>query len=600
MKKLIKFLLKAFFTLSFALVTSLILLFAIIAIIFSAFTPKPAPLKQPSILVFDLNTNIVDGAPASTPTLVVEELLGRSIQTLPLWPVIESIEAAAEDPNINALYLHGSLNPRYFGSGFGALREVRNAIHKFKSSGKPVYAYTTFPTLRDYYLLSTADTLYFNPYGMLFVPALAFETTYYGDALKRYGIGVQAVRSGDFKSATEPFTENSMSADSRKQLTSLMESLYDTLLNDISKEDLLSPQTIRKLSEEYAFLDGNEIIKHGFGDAAAPFDTLLDELESRVGRNESIGAFYQINLREYIYKRYYEETVSRTAEEIAIVYAEGPIVMGKGEYHEVSGERLARTLRDIRQDDTIKAVVLRINSPGGSATAAEMIAREVQLVQKDKPVVASFGSVAASGGYWIAALADAIFADPNSITGSIGSFGMAFNLQKIANDHGIHWDGTQTSPLANPFSGTKPLNAKELAQFKAANDFVDKKFIEKVAQGRGLEIDFVNNIAEGRAWSGKQAQALGLVDTLGGLKEAIAHAAELASIDEWTLSHFPESKNVSDAFSELFGEKRIFPVTQQSPVGKLLKLTQESLSYLKTFDDPKGLYTRLPYELEIN
>jgi protease-4 len=598
MKKILKFLLKIILTLCFSLITSGILLFILVIGVTAAFTPKPPTLTQNSVLVLDLNTNITDGEAANTPSMVMEAFLGgRQTQTLALWQIIDAIEAATTDDFIQALYLHGSLQPHHQGCGFATLRELRNAVSAFQSAGKKVYAHMLSPTLRDYYLCSIADHLTLDTMGMLFTPALGSEVTYWGAAFEKYGIGVQVMRTGKYKSWTEPFTEKAMSAENKEQLTVLLDQLSKTLLADIAERRSISVEDLTALAQEKAFLTADEAAQAGLISAAASTDIILDELKALVGEDTSGETFSQIDMRDYIYAQSLKPEKNKTADEIAVLYAEGEIVMGEGEYHNIGGDRLARTLRTLRHDDAIKAVVLRINSPGGSAQASEMIAREIALIQKSKPVVTSIGSVAASGGYWIAAPTDCIFAEPCSITGSIGVFGLKPNIQKLGNAHGVNWDSVMTTPFANLFSIATPMDPIAYHQLQSANEHVYHLFIDKVAQGRHLEPEYIETIAQGRVWTGFEAKKNGLIDELGGLKDAIAKAAELASISTWKLTHLPERQNFTEALAELFGEQRITPVSRGDWIGQITTRLENELQTLKSFNDPMGIYALLPFQL---
>ena len=550
--------------------------------------------------MFDMNTNITDGETANTPSMVMEAFFGgRQTQTLALWEIIDAIEAATEDDFIQAIYLHGSLQPRHYGCGFATLRELRDAIEAFQAAGKKVYAHMLSPTLRDYYLYSVADHLSLDPMGMLLTPALGSEVTYWGEAFEKYGIGVQVMRTGKYKSWTERFTESKMSAENREQITQLLDELSETLLADMAKHRAISAEDLKQLAQQKAFLTGEEAAKAGLIDTSAPMDTVLDELTALVGEEPSGETFNQIDLRDYMYAQSLKPEKNKATDEIAVLYAEGEIVMGEGEYHNIGGARLSRTLRELRHNDDVKAVVLRVNSPGGSAQASEMIAREIALIQKTKPVVTSIGSVGASGGYWMAAPTDSIFAEPCSITGSIGVFGLKPNIKKLGNDHGVNWDSVTTTPFANMFSMATPMNPVAYHQFQAANEHVYALFIDKVAQGRHLEPEYVETIAQGRVWTGVEAKKNGLVDELGGLKEAISKAAELASIENFKLTHLPERQDFADALTELFGEQRITPVSRGDWVGQITARLGEDLGTLKSFNDPMGVYALPPFQIRL-
>lgn len=587
---------------AFAGMIYLLVVFSMAAV--SGGSSKAVAIPKDSVLVVDLWMNITD-APSvrGIDALVDEAVWGPSTPSLYLLEVVDAIERAAGDSHIQGLFLHGSLLPENYGSGLAALSEVRGAIETFKASGKPVIAYTTDPTLRDYYLMSVADTLIMNPFGVLGLNGLASEGMYFGDAFEKYGIGVQTTRVGKYKSATEIFTNNKMSEPDREQIASLLNDIWDTLLAGIANSRQVDLARLIAESDREGFFTAEEAVALGLADEVAYFDEVIDDLENIASYDSMLESFKQVSLADYIKARGFrqKQNLFSSGNKIAVVYAEGDIVDGEGFPYQVGGERLARELRDLRDEPDVVAVVLRVNSPGGSALAAEIIQREITLTQKTKPVVVSMGSLAASGGYWISASAERIYAEPTTITGSIGVWGLLFNFKELANEHGITFDGVKTAPFADIYTITREKSPEEMALIQEFTDFIYEEFLEKVSMGRDMPMKRVEEIAQGRVWTGKQAVAIGLADEIGGLEDAINHAAEIAHAGEdWTLLQIPDKKDFGDALQEFFtNPDGAPPVIQQRPglFSELSTTLRKEMDKLKAFNDPKGIYARLPFDL---
>ncbi len=614
---------KNFFTSFFATLSALIVFiigaflcfFLFIGVLVAMGEKKPVVVQSGSYLVFDLTANIQD-APAQAEGLeeFMEIFGGRGQRQLQLREVTRALQAAAKDDAIKGLYLTGTMRAQGYGSGFAALKEVREAIESFKASGKPVKAYLDFAGTREFYVASVADELVLDPYGAVLMPGLASQPMFFTGAFEKFGIGVQVTRVGKYKSAVEPFTRKDMSPENRAQIQKLLDDVWATLTTSIETARKLPAGALQKAVDEKGLLRADDALKLKLVDRIAYLDEILDELKAATDRKGSDRPFKQIAIKDYARlastgglaaKRQAEGKIELGAGgkgKIAIVYAEGEIVDGTGNDEGfVYGEKMSRMLRQIRQDDSISAVVLRVNSPGGSVTASEAILREVRLVHKDKPVIVSMGTVAASGGYWIATAADRVFAEPTTITGSIGVYGMFLNFQGLANDKlGLTFDTVKTGRFADAATIIRPKTEAELAIFQESVDWVYDQFISKVTEARKLDRKVVEEIAQGRVWSGSEALKLKLVDELGGLADAVKYAATKAGLgDNFKVAEYPRKKQFAEQFTEAMDNRR----RDQSfggPVGILIREMTAELQSLSKFNDPRGLYARLPFELRLN
>ncbi len=563
----------------------------------ASFEPPVAPVEQGSYLVFDLAANITD-APPEFDGAGVGALFGGETPVLQLRAVTRALRAAADDKRISGVVLMGALTPDGYGGGFAALAEVRAALIDFKKSGKPVVAYLNFAATGDLYLAAGATEVVLDPYGSLFVPGLASEPTFFAGAFERFGVGVQVTKVGEFKSYAEPFVRKDLSPENREQTRKLLDDLWADLLTDLAADRKLSVEALQALIDQEGVIRPESALKAGLVDRLAYRDQVLAELKEKTGRKDGSEPFTQVDLADYA--RALPAESGGSDRQVAIVYAEGAIVDGEGAAGEVGGERFAREIRALRQDDNVRAIVVRVNSPGGSATASEHIQRELKLAGEVKPVVVSMGSYAASGGYWISAYSDRIYAEPTTITGSIGVVGIHFDVQKLANDLGVTFDGVKTGKYADIFTISRPKTAGELQIFQGMVEWIYGEFIAKVAEGRELEPDAVRKIAGGRVWSGREALKLGLVDELGGLDAAIAHAAEAAGLaKDYAVVEFPRSQTFAEYLGALFNEIRPAQAKQSGLVSQVLGRVEEQAKALGQFNDPRGIYARMPLEINV-
>ncbi len=577
----------------------------ITVLIVGATQPEPvAPkVRKKSVLVYDLSLGIQDNTPGTSSRL--SDPFSAGDNSASLRAVVKTIQAAAEDEKIVALYLQGG-DPS--AGGYATLKEVRDALKTFRKSGKPIYAYDSDWSEPEYYLASVADTIALDPIGSLTLDGFSAEVRFYADALEKYGLGMQVVRVGQFKSAVEPYLNNGFSPSNRQQTETLLNSLWQNFLVTLGDYRELNAEQLQAIANNQGILNPTEALNQTLIDQISYPDEIETALKELTGGPED-EPFRQKSLLEYA-KTVEEQTKGDSDNQIAVVYLEGSIVNGEGNFGVAGSESIAKLLRKVRKDEDVKAVVLRVNSPGGSATAASIMGREVTLLAETKPLVVSMGDYAASGGYWVSAPARQIFASPGTITGSIGTYGLLPNIQKIANDNGITWDDVKTAPFANSSTIARPKTPQELAlNQKTANAIYDR-FLEIVAEGRSLPREDIAKVAEGRVWSGISAKSLGLVDELGGLEDAIDAAGGFAELEpgDWNVKEYPRQRSFEEAliaeFFSVLPSSLTQPLAQQNqplpaPLAEQWNGLQSDLQDLTYLNDPKGVYTRMPFNLEI-
>lgn len=568
------------------------LLFLLIAAASKDTSPQ---VKDKSVLVFDLSLDITDTSPSSS-DVIGEALSGDRPNAMTLRTVIDTLDKARQDKRIIALYLDGSRSSAGRRAGLATLKEVREALERFRASGKRIIAYDADLGKQEYYLSSVADTLVLNPLGSLALNGFSSQPMFYAGALQKFGIGVQVIRVGKYKSAVEPFILTKLSPENRQQTQVLLSTLWSDYLATVSKSRKITPQQLQAIANSQGDLMASEARQNRLVDKVGYLDEVIADLKKLTRSSKEDKSFRQISLTTYAKVKNTDFKKRNSANKIAIVYAEGEIVDGQGGSQQVGGDSLAKQIRQLRQDEDIKAVILRINSPGGSVTGSEKIQREVLLTRREKPVIVSMGDYAASGGYWIATGADHIFAEANTITGSIGVFGLRFNVQKLGNDHGITWDVVKTTQYADNESISRPKTPQELAIAQKSVNQIYDQFLNRVSQARKLPKPKVAQIAQGRVWSGKDAKQLGLVDQIGGINQAIEYAAKQAKLgDDWEVDEYPESHSLEERIlKKLTSEVSQNNTKQTDPLTAEFRKFQSDLEILKGMNDPQGIYARLP------
>lgn len=462
-----------------------------------------------------------------------------------LFDAVRLIRNAATDDNVKGLYLKADGN----GNGYASSEEIRRAIMEFKKSKKFVYAYAETLTQNAYYLASAADKVYLHPKGFIDFAGFSITMMYLKGTLEKLEIQPQIFYNGKFKSATEPLRETKMTEANRIQTTAFLGDLYADFLLRISEARKIDTATLHRYANEGLIMEPSDADKYKLVDGLKYNDQVMDEIKRSLGLSGDEKVNF-ISLNRY----FSANPVYEHSGNVALIYADGDIVSGSNGEDQIASEDYVKVIREVRQDKDIKAIVFRVNSPGGSALASESIWRELSLARKTKPVVVSMGNYAASGGYYISCMADSIFAEPNTLTGSIGVFAIVPNMQGFFNNKlGITFDGVKTGEYADAGNTTRPLTDKEKILFQRSVDTIYATFKQRVVDGRKLSQAVVDSISQGRVWTGVQAQKMGLVDRLGGIQAAVDCAAKMANIPEVKISAYPRPRNTLDRLMKSVG-----------------------------------------------
>lgn len=538
-------------------------------------------IKENSVLGLNLNTMVTDRSPNFNP---LEGLSDFDSGMMGMDEIIGSIKKAKQDDKIKGIKLQSG----FIASGWAQAREIRNALKEFKNSGKFIYAYGDYMSQKGYYVSSVADSIFMNPMGMMQLKGLSSEVLYYEDFQNQYGVKMEVIRHGKYKSAVEPYLQDHMSEENRTQIQSLLNAVWETLRDEVAQSRGLEPATLDALADDLVVTDAEEALAQGIIDGLVYEDDFEDKIKvaMEVDPKEDLKVVDSDKINIQI-----QEYDNEISDRIAIVYAQGPILNTKGSAYIIGKEAINKAFQEILESDKIKAVVLRVDSPGGDALTSEIILNASRALKGKKPLVVSMGNVAASGGYYISSLADRIFADPMTITGSIGVLAAFPNIRGMTNRIGINAEQVTTHKNAMGYSPFEPLSEGFEKSTISAIEKVYHTFKSRVSEGRSLSMEIVEEIAQGRVWSGKNAVEIGLVDTLGGLQEAITGAAELAKIDKYNLVDYPKYDDdfesmLLNAFSQ--AQTKLF----QHPIEKYASDFIE-LSQLE------GIQTRIPYSIKM-
>ena len=585
---------KSFFKYTFAsilgvLIALIIFVFIVIGIAGSASSEKPVTVDANTVLYIKFDNPIVDRQ-SEDPFEFINPMTFSAENKMGLDKILDNLEKAKEDENISGIIMNLSILP----IGMGTLNEIRDALIDFKTSEKFIYVYSEIYSQGSYYLATVADKIFMNPEGQLMFLGLSSEVMFYKGTLDKLGIEIQVMRHGEFKGAVEPFIYKELSKENRKQIQDYLNSLWGHILEGVAETRDINIDDLNQLINEMKITNAKSALSHHFVDSLIYYDEFINIVkeETATAENKDIKS---ISLKKYSKVPKQRKTKGLIREKIAVVYATGTIMSGESVSGSIGSDAYAKAIRSARRDSSIKAIVLRINSGGGSGLASDVIWREVKLAAEVKPVIASFGDVAASGGYYIAAPATKILANPNTLTGSIGVFGIWPNAQKFITDKiGITTDIVKTNDHADFGSVLEPLENDEKAIIQGQIEDFYKTFVEIVAEGRGMTFEEVDKIGGGHVYSGADALKIGLIDDFGGLKKAIAVAAEEASLENYRIVKLPK---IEDPL-----QKIIKDLTGNSHVKFLEKELGENYFYyneLKDLQKMKGIQARLPYRLII-
>jgi len=523
-------------------------------------TPKPS-IRSKSFLVVDLTMNLTERPGGLTFEDVAEQALTEEVKPAQahLLEVLDALRKAKTDPRITGILVKGSFQPQDYGCGYSTIREMIDGMDDFKSSGKPVIGFCHSPTQLDYLVYSACDELYIDPSGTLLLNGLASQDLFLGDTLKKYGVGVQVVRTGRYKGAVEPFTSTGYSAENREQIKRLLNVRWADYLGFVSnRRDLSFRELNAKLTSDYLF-EAEEALEIGLVDGILSHNQLIDLVIKQGSLNKDGDGFEQVSLIEYL-DRPQPGDINEGADahfntsEIAVIYVEGVIVDGgEDDGSMVGAAEIVSRIRTAWNNENCKAIVLRVNSPGGSVSGSDAILQEIRRARSEGiPVVVSMGAIAASGGYWIATDCDLLLAHEQTITGSIGVFGLLPNLKDLGTRFGASFDSIKTHPSADLLGVSRPKTEKEMEVLQSHVESLYEKFVNLVATGRNLSIDAVKKHAEGRVWMGMDARKIGLIQELGGLYDAIDRAAEFAGLGkDFEVVEMPEVSTPMDEFVEM-------------------------------------------------
>jgi protease-4 len=510
---------------------------------------------------------------------------------LGLNDIVANIEKAAKDDNIKGIYLKMDAMP----NSLATIKAIRKELKTFKDSGKFIISYGEILSQKAYYLASVANNVYLNPKGMMQLNGFNSSVTFFKNTLDKLDIEAQVFYAGKFKSATEPFRREDMSEANKKQLRVYLNDIYNQMLHAVSEGR-------DKPVSELDSIINNLVVRHpyaaknnGIVDDLLYEDQVFGKVRDKVGIEEDSEINFVAN-KKYKNVPGKDNIKGIVDDKIAVLYSSGSIVGGEGEQNQIGSKRFAEAIRNIREKDDNKALVLRINSPGGSALASEVIWRELQLTKEQMPVIVSMGGVAASGGYYLASAGDTILAESNTVTGSIGVFGMWPNMKGFFNDKlGVTFDGVKTSRFADFGQVHRPLRPEEKEIIQSGIDTVYRSFKERVAEGRNLSMDSVESLAQGRIYAGTQAKENGLVDEIGGMDRATAIAQEKAKIDKYRLRSYPEQK---DPFQKIMEELKggIYSMWMEQKLGNYFE-QYERLEHLR---EMTGVQARMPYRIKVN
>ncbi len=508
-----------------------------------------------------------------------------------LFDLVNAIDYAATDNNIKGI----SIEPKFIQTGITQTKTIREALERFKRSGKFVTAYADIYTQKDYYLSSVADTVFLSPVGGLDFRGLSAELLYMKDLQEKTGVKMQVVRLGKYKSAVEPFLDNEMSEANREQISSYLNSIWSNLRNEIANSRGLDAEYLNEVADKLLARTPEKAIEVGLADKLAYYSEYEDGLRNAVGIKNTDN-LKRISVLSYANKIGNQLNYKYNKDKIAVIYAQGEIVYGSGSVRKIGPKEMNEAIIKAKNDKAVKAIVLRVDSPGGSALTSDLIWKELEEAKKVKPVIVSMGDVAASGGYYISAGADKIFAEPTTITGSIGVFGMLPNVKGLADKIGINAQQVSTNENAVPYSLFEDMTEDQEEFIRESILITYDLFKQRVAEGRGMTMDEVEEVAQGRVWTGEEALENGLVDELGGLDAALQYAAEQVNLDMYQIKEYPVFEYDLHKILRSYGITQTAEDFAKEAVGEeLFQLLEEA----KSQTERKGIQLLFPYPTDI-
>lgn len=551
-------------------------------------TSKSSGAKKNSIIKLDL-LKVMEDYGGST---FIKDFEYRETKSDGLVDVLMALDHAKEDKNIKGISIENNLSFL----GFTQRKAIREKLEEFKKTGKFVIAYADNYTQAEYYMSSVADTMYINPLGSIDFKGLATEILYMKDLQEKTGIQMEVIRHGKYKSAVEPYLQQTMSDENREQNTVLLQSMWNSIVSDISASRKISVDQLNDIATNLNARNADLALQYKMVDKIAYIDEYQAAIRTalNIDKEEEIN---EIDILDYVDS--VTPQLVNASDQIAVIFAQGEIRGGEGSVNIIGEGAINKALKKARNNDKIKAVVLRVNSPGGSALTSEIIWREVELTKKVKPVIVSMGDVAASGGYYIASNADYIFAEPTTITGSIGVFGAIPNFRNLANKMGVNAEQVKTHPNASGYSVFEPMDAVTHQTITESIEKIYDVFLQRVATGRKMTKEQVNEIAQGRVWTGTMAKENGLVDALGGLDAAIAYAAKKANVTDYKVSLYPEYEI---DFKDLFRGYLGVSIKETKELAIIEEIGQENYELLKRINYLKqasGVQAMLPYYFKV-
>lgn len=598
---------KQFFKFMFASMLGVILSFVVAFFVFlgvigsivsSAQSEKQPFVHDNSILKIQLNKAIQD-QPSNNPFENIDFVTFEDNTPLSLKNILDNIEKAKHDDKIKGIYL----DVPYLQANMASIEEMRNSLIDFKTSGKFIISYSENYNQSDYYLTSVADEVYLNPAGEMTFKGLSTQLMFFKDALNRLDVDMQVIRHGKFKSAIEPFIRENMSDANREQIETLINSIWGSMLDNISESRGVTGEQLNAIADGLLIRNGENAVSEKLVDALKYEDEVMGILKEKVNA-ESAEKIKFVSLKKYKKVKASKKAKTETNEakekasssnKVAVIFAEGEIVSGKSRDGQMGSETIAEAIKKARLDDNIKSIVLRVNSPGGSALASDVMWREVVLAKEQKPVVVSMGGVAASGGYYIACAAHKIFAETSTITGSIGVFGVIPNIEgMLKSKMGIDIDRVGTNNYSDGLTLLRPMQPKEKEAIQEMIENIYDDFTQKVADGRGMTQAEVDSIGQGRVWSGVTAKKIGLVDEIGGLNAAIAEAVSLAEVEDYKIIELPKQEDpIQKMVKDFAGDVKL------KIFGDEFGVAEKYYVNFKNVINAKGIYTRLPIDIII-